>query len=538
MRPKMSAHARHEVLLRTAARYRQAAWNDKRRILDEFVAATGYNRKRAITLLNRPPEQPERPGKHQGRPRRYDAAVQEALVNVWKAANCLCSKRLVPFLPEFIAAMERFGHLEITDEMREHLLAMSAATVDRLLYPQRHANGRGISTTRPGTLLKSQIPVRTFADWNDVVPGFLEADLVAHCGDDPSGSFLYTLTLTDIATGWTECVALLHRSEADVTGALRQIRQTLPFPLLGLDTNNGGEFINYEFLRYCQREQITFTRARTYKKNDQAHVEQKNGSIVRRLVGYDRYEGVEAWRALSALYRVLRLYINFFQPSLKLTAKQREGAHVTKRYDQPQTPYQRLAAIGKLDDTQKERLHAGYEQLDPVALLEQLQCLQDNFWRYAWKEPGPQSAPAPQATVIPPMPEGKPATRREPVGTAWRPRMYRRTKKETVPHTWRTRNDPFEGVWSQVRLQLEIDPNQTAKQLLQGLQERHPGSFTAGQLRTLQRRVREWRREHLYSEATVRDAFLANLLAVEPGAMTPPGLADDQSVEGVGSLET
>ena len=278
-------------------------------------------------------------------------------------------------LKEFVAAMERFGHLELSDDVRQHLLAMSAATMDRLLYTERHPNGRGISTTRPGQLLKSQIPVRTFADWNEVTPGFMEADLVAHCGDNASGSFLYTLTLTDIATGWTECVGLLHRTEADVTGALRQVRQALPFPLLGLDTDNGGEFINYEMLRCCQREQITFTRARTYKKNDQAHVEQKNGSVVRRLVGYDRCEGGEAWRALSGLYRVLRLYVNFFQPSLKLAAKKRDGAHVTKRYERARTPYQRLVASAAMSEAQKDRLRAGYEQLDPVALLAELQGL-------------------------------------------------------------------------------------------------------------------------------------------------------------------
>ena len=254
------------------------------------------------------------------RRRLYQGPVQEALITVWKAANSICSKRLVPFLPEFVSAMERFGHLSLSDDTRQQLLSLSPATVDRLLHQERYANGHGLCTTKPGGLLKRQIPVRTFADWSDLAPGFIEADLVAHCGDNTEGSFLNTLVLTDVATGWTECLALLRRSEADVAAGLEIARRLLPFPLLGLDTDNGSEFINYGMLHYCEREKITFTRARAYKKNDQAHVEEKNGSVVRRLVGYDRYEGPNAWRALAALYRVLRLYVNFFQPSMKLVS--------------------------------------------------------------------------------------------------------------------------------------------------------------------------------------------------------------------------
>lgn len=221
-----------------------------------------------------------------------------ALLAVWKAANGICSKRLVPFLPELVSAMERFGHLSLPPEVRTRLLSVSVATVDRLLASERHKDAKGISTTKPGQLLKRQIPVRTFADWNDVRPGFFEADTVSHCGGQAVGSFLYTLTLTDISTCWTECAGLLGRTEADVTGVINELRKRLPFPMLGLDTDNGGEFINYELFRYCEREGITFTRSRSNKKNDQAHVEEKNGSVVRRLVGYDRFEGVESLRNL------------------------------------------------------------------------------------------------------------------------------------------------------------------------------------------------------------------------------------------------
>lgn len=194
----------------------------------------------------------------------------------------------MPFLPDFVAALERFGHLSLIGEVRERLLAMSPATADRLLYHERHPVGSTLSTTRRGKLLKHQIPVRTFFDWNDLAPGLVEADLVAHCGESAEGAYLNTLTLTDMATGWTECLAWIRRSEADVSAAIHAVRQRLPFPLLGLDTDNGGEFINYDWLRYCEKEKITFTRSRAYRKHDPAHVEEKNGSVVRRLVGYDR----------------------------------------------------------------------------------------------------------------------------------------------------------------------------------------------------------------------------------------------------------
>jgi len=322
----MSTQARHELVERTRLRYQVAAWTEKGQILGELVANTGYDRKyAAIRLLSgTTPSRSARAGSatdlvmansartsggKRPRPRRrhYDEPVQIALIAVWKTANCICSKRLVPFLPELVATMERFGHLCLTAEVRQRLLAMSRSTVDRLLLPERQVLGRSISTTKRGKLLKHQIPVRTFADWNEVQPGFMEADLVAHCGDRADGAFLNTLVLTDIATGWTECLALQRRSEADVTAALQEVQRRLPFRLLGLDTDNGGEFINYGLLHYCQREAITFTRSRAYRKNDQAHVEEKNGSVVRRLIGYDRYEGVAAWQELAALYRVLRL---------------------------------------------------------------------------------------------------------------------------------------------------------------------------------------------------------------------------------------
>ena len=303
-----------------------------------------------LPLLNNPPGSvgPSRP-----RRARYDERVKRPLVTLWTTANRICAKRLVLFLPELIEVMERNGRLSLPADVRGKLLTISSATADRLLASERSSR-HGLSTTRPGSLLKKQIKVRTFADWDDLQPGFLEADLVAHCGESAAGSFLHTLVLVDIATGWTECVALLRRSEADVIGALNSLRGRLPVPLLGLDTDNGSEFINYEMLSYCQREQITFTRSRVNRKNDRAFVEEKNGSIVRRLIGYDRYEGLGAWRALIQLYEILRLYVNFFQPSMKLIEKQRDGARVKKRYDRAQTPYQRVIASAYLTKRKRE----------------------------------------------------------------------------------------------------------------------------------------------------------------------------------------
>ena len=288
---------------------------------------------------------------------------------------------------------------------------------------------------------------------------------------------------------------MLRRSEADVIGSLNCLRGRLPVPLLGLDTDNGSEFINYEMLRYCQREQITFTRSRVGRKNDQAFVEEKNGSIVRRLIGYDRYTGLGAWRALIQLYEILRLYVNFFQPSMKLIEKQRRGARVKKRYDRAQTPYQRILASDCLTKRKIEPIKDLYRKLDPVTLLKELERRQDHFWTFANGQREPEGNGSPRemdAVVRKYLAEISAAPESNQI------RRYRRTKKPRVARTWRTREDPFVEVWPEVRVQLEVNPAQTAKALFIRLQQRHPCRFFDGQLRTLQRRVRDWRREQLY----------------------------------------
>lgn len=301
-------------------RYADADRTEKTEILDGFVAASGYHRKYAISVLREAPQLKES-SIRKVRQSFYDESVRDTLIGIWNASNQICSKRLVAFLPDFIDALERFGHLDLSLELKTKLLKLSPATIDRLLRDERRKHPRGISTTRPANLLKQRIKVRTFADWNEGTPGFFEADLVAHCGDRAEGRFLNTIVMTDIDSGWTEFVPLLEKTNDQVIEGLNAIRSVLPIPILGLDTDNGSEFINHSLLEYCERETITFTRSRAYKKNDQAHIEQKNGAIIRRIVGYDRFESYEAYSTLFELYNSLRIYINFFQPSTKSASR-------------------------------------------------------------------------------------------------------------------------------------------------------------------------------------------------------------------------
>ncbi len=497
-------------------RYREASWKDKGKLLDGFIAATGYERKYAIGLLNSTDEhiKPWRPRVSQ----KYDEQVRQALLTVWYAANQICSKRLVPFLPELVEAMERHGHLRLPVDVRARLLSMSAATIDRLLRSERERIRHGVSTTCSGNLLKHQIQVRTFADWDDVIPGFLEADLVAHCGGNTVGAFLNTLVLVDIATGWLECLPLLRKSAGDVIDGLRVAEGLLPFTVLGIDTDCGSEFINYELLDYCEDKLITFTRARTHRKNDQAHVEEKNGSVVRRLVGYDRFEGRAAWEALAQLYCVLRQYINFFQPSLKLLAKERLGAKVSKRYDRAKTPYQRILLSEHISQPKKEALTKEYESLDPVELLAQLEAMQDQLWAFSWNKGGKAQADIERAAENGVDQTGANA---EKAIVPTKSRYYHTggtTDRRKAPRTWRTRKDPFEHVWDEVRLRLELVPEITATSIIEWLMRKYPGQFTLGQTRTLQRRMANWRQEQQSQEDKLR---------VLMSSSTPVGLMVD-----------
>jgi hypothetical protein len=505
MQDRISLQSRRELAQRIRERYNQADWKEKTKILDGLIASTGYGRKYAITLLNFVGTKSS-PKPKTVRHQKYDEDVKQALITVWLAANQICGKRLVPFLPELVSVLENRSHLSLPAEVRERLLKISAATVDRLLKANRQESNRGIPTTKPGGLLKKQIPIRTFADWNEATPGFLEADLVAHCGTRTDGAFLNTLVLTDIASGWTEFLPLLQRSESNVIAGLTTAQDLLPFPLQGLDTDNGSEFINYKLLAFCEAQKITFTRSRAYHKNDQAHVEEKNGSIVRRLVGYDRYVGEPAWYALSELYAVLRLYINFFQPSMKLISKERYGAKVTKRYDKAKTPSQRLLACAHVSEKIKQLLQKQYEVLDPLHLLKELERLQNQFWSHAWKDAHPSSQVLNNTNlskIDPTDPidmacqeKAKQPEQKENQGEATPIRRYRRTlkpRKQLAPRTWRTRKDAFETVWSGLVINLQLNQRCSPKDMLIGLIKGDPRQFNLKQLRSLQRRVANWR---------------------------------------------
>jgi site-specific recombinase XerD len=365
--------ARRALLRSVAPRYQQASPAQKTLLLDAFVEWTGYTRKYAIALLNHGEQDQETI--QRCRLPQYRQEVQQALFLVWKATHYVCAKRLLPSLPGLVALLQQHGHLCLTEEERRQLLAMSLSTAERFLRTQRKPRLHGLSTTTPGPWSKAQIPVRTFPRWEEDRPGFVEIDLVAHCGDHLDGRFLYTLTLTDLATGWTECLPLLEKSAEAVLSALVQARTLFPFPLLGIDTDSGSEFLNAELIAYCEQEQLTLTRGRPGVKNDQCHVEQRNGAVVREAVGCARLVGEHYYRQLREVYRALRLIVNCFQPSLKLQTKVFRGEQVRRVYDAAQTPLQRVLASGVLSETRQCELSRRVEQIDPLALSEYLDVL-------------------------------------------------------------------------------------------------------------------------------------------------------------------
>lgn len=378
----MSLKSKRELLDVVRPRYLKAKKLEKQIMLDEFTSATGYHRKYAIRVLkNQGPAQTRLKKKPQTYPTIYGGEVVQALEQLWEIYGRICSKRLQPFLPEAIKVLERCQEIQLSGATKELLLKISSASIDRCLRPLRVQSPHGLGTTKPGSLLKNQIPVRTFTAWDEERPGFLEIDLVAHCGDNTTGQFLNTLTCTDLCTGWTDVTALPCRSQEAVSKAIHHMRQRLPFPLLGIDSDNGSEFINDLLYRYCLNEKITFTRSRPYQKNDQAHVEQKNWSVVRHIVGYDRWETQQELALLDSIYDDLRLYINFFQPSLKLIAKERVGNQTRKRYDPARTPYQRVLERTEISVQAKARLMHLYVQLNPAQLRRQIDQKTTKLWK-------------------------------------------------------------------------------------------------------------------------------------------------------------
>lgn len=377
----MTPKSKRELLRAVRPRYVKASRAEKSRILDEFVASTEYHRKYAIRLLLHGAPRPTR-RKRRGRKSPYRTPkVMQALVFIWETCDRICSRRLHPHLPEMVEVLERHGELVLSPETKALLLAVSRATIDRLLAPKRlKPRQRGFSTTKPGTLLKRAIPVRAGTEWDEQQPGFVEVDLVAHCGDRADGEFIHTLSLVDILTAWFECQAVANRGQAAVFDGLMTVQGRLPFPLRGLDSDNGSEFINHHLYRYCQDQNIVFTRSRPYRKNDQAHVEQKNWSVVRRQIGYDRYDTPQALAAINELYGLMHLYVNFFLPVLKVKSKKRVDGKMKKKYDQAQTPYQRVLASPVVSEEVKAQLRETYRSLNPVTLRRKIDRQLEKVW--------------------------------------------------------------------------------------------------------------------------------------------------------------
>lgn len=393
---RLTMRERRAVLNATAKRYQASTKKLRGVILDEFTHTTGYSRKHAAWVLTNwlrkrvftiggrrtiyvfglktaKPKGKNAPK----RPATYGPDIARLLKQLWAIAGGLCGKRLAPFLRDVVPVLERFEELPgLTREQRHKLLTVSAATIDRLLAPERAKYQlKGRSTTRPGSLLKHQIPIRTYSDWDEAKPGFLEADLVAQDGGIPASDVIHSLTLTDIASGWTEVAALRSKARRWVLDALKDMRAGLPFPILGLDSDNGGEFINEELFLYCQSEHLTFTRSRVYRKNDNCFVEQKNYSVVRQAVGYARMDTDEQLECLIKLYGPLCLLTNYFLPSAKLLSKTRDGARVTKKHDEPKTPYERLLNHDAVEAKVKARLKQVRRTLNPAELRRQItQC--------------------------------------------------------------------------------------------------------------------------------------------------------------------
>lgn len=375
-----------------ANRYRKTRKKEKGKILDEFVQTTGYNRDYASWILSNWGREIGRSLKNwdkivlvkdpklkkkRMKPRVYDQAVLAVIKKIWKILNYPCGKRFAPFLPEIILSLEKHGEIAIDPAVRRKVLKVSAATIDRLLADERKKwQVKGRPTTKPGTLLKSQIPVRTFSDWNENKPGFIEVDLVGHDGGHLDDFYIQTLTATDIHTGWTETEAIKNKARVWVFQGLKNMRNRFPFPLLGIDSDNGGEFINHPLYEYCLSEKITFTRSRPHRKNDTCYVEQKNYSVVRKMVGYARYDTEEEQKILNRLYRLLSLYTNYFQPLRKLVKKERVGAKIKKNYDAPRTPYRRVMELPKIPAGTKETLTLIYNQINPAQLKRGIERLQ------------------------------------------------------------------------------------------------------------------------------------------------------------------
>lgn len=346
--------------------YKRLGKRGKTFLLNRLTKTTGYSRKHLMEILPNPPEK-RRIKRHRVSP--Y-FSVAKLLKKLWAVGNYACGERLAPIIPVYLSALKRHDGWSVSEKEKALLCRISPATIDRMLRPERRKLGvKSRSRTKPGSLLKSQIPIRTFADWTEKKPGFLEIDTVHHCTEDNRGDYIHTLDTTDVCTGWNECRAFMGKSESHTVEGLEIIRYRLPFPLLGIDFDTGGEFVNWHLIRYSKRNQITYTRAREEKKNDQNYIEQQNFSVVRRFVGYQRLDTYKQLSTLNRLYDLLSDYQNFFQPVMRLKEKMRNGTRLTRRYDKPKTAYQRVSEHPDTSLKTKAKLKKRFLKLNPRKLL-------------------------------------------------------------------------------------------------------------------------------------------------------------------------
>ena len=376
---KLTMRQRQSLSYVIRKRYQKSNKKDKTSILNEFVSNTGYNRSYARRMLG----SLKRKGRKKDygpRERIYDAQVFYPLRKIWIASDGICGQRLQPFLPELLRVLKKNKEIKVSKVVEKKLLSMGSATIDRILKPtKRSYQLKGRSTTKPGTLLKHSIPIRTFEQWDEKKPGFFETDLVAFCGESVKGEYVNGLNMTDVFIGWVLLEAVMGKAQSRVNPAIDNARKRLVYPMLGLDSDNGSEFINGILKRYCEENKITFTRIRPYHKNDNCFVEQKNYTVLRRFLGYARYDTQEQLEIIKEILKLVEPYVNFFQPSMKLTKKERIGAKTKKKHDLAKTPYQRLMETEIINDQQKQILTAYYETLNPMEIKRKINKLTEKL---------------------------------------------------------------------------------------------------------------------------------------------------------------
>src|SRR5215472_1305025 len=375
-------HSRKQYLLEIRKEYEQADMEGRGRLLDEAQKRTGLNRKYLIRTLNGP----LRPGalRRRRRSRKYGAAVGSALVELWEVFDFPCGQRLAPLLRREVGRLRRLGELRCSDEVAEKLEQMSPKTVDRLLVRERQVRRlQRVRNPAAQPLMYQRVPVKVAAEWDTQEVGNVQVDYVAHCGRSTGGEYVHTISAVDIASGWWEGIAIARRSQQATELGVEQIRQRTPFRIKELHPDNDSGLLNELLWRYCRHWRIRLSRSRPYRKNDNAWVEQKNWTHVRKVVGYGRYESPAELELMNQIYELSRLFQNFFQPVMKLQRKQRIGGHIQRFYDTPQTPYERLVASGQLKKHALRELFAVYESLNPAELHRRLRALREQLFDLA-----------------------------------------------------------------------------------------------------------------------------------------------------------